>query len=187
MAYAQGFDVKKKKRDMIKERIDTDPVALRGMRVSRAALLLLLLFRLVLLVFEIVYFSASELKIGVLSNLLLIPMLLILYMIYDGNKGLAGILMVSAVVRVIYLFSSVYPTLPDGVGADVYLGVYLFVMAFQFAAIILMTAYAPAVAYFDKMQAINMEVGTMLRTGGAQTSHTGQSRPSSKNHKKRKK
>ena len=187
MAYAQGFDVKKKKRDMMKERIDKDAAASRGMRMSRASLLLLLLFRLILFAFETVFFAASGLPFEVVSSLLLIPMLLILYMIYDGNKGLAGILMVSAVVRVIYLFSSVYPTLPDGVGADVYLGVYLFVMAFQFAAIILMTAYAPAVAYFDKMQAINMEVGTMLRTGGAQTSHRGQSRPSSKNHKKRKK
>ena len=187
MAYAQGFDVKKKKRDMMRDRIDTNPIATRGMRVSRTALLLLLLFRLILFVFEVVYFSASDLQIGVVSNLLLIPMLLILYMIYDGNKGLAGILMVSAVIRVIYLFASVYPTLPDGAGASIYLGVYLFVMAFQFVSIILMTAYAPCVAYFNLMQSINMEVGAMLRTGGASASHRGQSRPSGKSRKKKKK
>ena len=187
MAYAQGFDVKKKKRDMMKERIDTAPVAVRGMKVSRAALLLLLLFRLILFVFETVFFAASGLPFEVVSSLLLIPILIILYMIYDGNKGLAGVLMVSAVVRVVYLFSTLYPTLPVGTGANIYIGVYLFVMAFQFVSVILMTAYAPCVAYFNKMQAINMEVGTMLRTGGAQTSHTGQSRPSSKNRKKKKK
>ncbi len=187
MAYAQGFDVKKKKRDMMKERIDTDPIATRGMRVSRAALLLLLLLRLILFVFEVVYFSASGLQIGVISNLLLVPMLLILYMIYDGNKGLSGALMISAVVRVIYLFASVYPTLPKDAGANVYLGIYLFVMAFQFVSVILMTAYAPCVAYFNAMQSINMEVGTLLRTGGATASHTGQSRQPAKNRKKKRK
>ena len=187
MAYAQGFDVKKKKRDMMKERIDKDAAASRGMRVSRASLLLLLLFRVILFVFETVFFAASGLSFEVVSSLLLIPMLLILYMIYDGNKGLAGILMVSAVVRVIYLFSSVYPALPEGAGTNIYLGVYLFVMAFQFVSIILMTAYAPCVTYFNIMQSINMEVGSMLRTGGASASRAEQNRRSSQNRKKRKK
>lgn len=186
MAYASDFNVKHKKRDMIKERIDTDPMLARGMRVSKVALLLLLLLRVILFIVETVYFGASNLKVDVVSNLLLIPMLFILYMIYDGNKGLAGVLAIFAIVRVIYLFSAVYPTLPTDSGAGIFVGLYLFVMAFQFVAIILMTAYTPCVKYFEKMQGINMELGVMLRAGGATASKTS-NHTQSKSKKRKKK
>ena len=73
--------------------------------------------------------------------------------------------MVSAVVRALWLFASVYPTLPEGGGANIYIGIYLVVMAYQFAVTLLMTAYAPAIAYFNKMQTINMQVAAALRGG----------------------
>jgi len=182
MANGSNFDVKHKKRELIIERVDGDPAAKRGMKVSRTLLLLLILLRFVLFVIEVSYFSASGLEINVISNLLLLPMLLILYMIHDGNKGLSGVLLVSAAVRVVYLFASVYATLPDGVGRNIYVGAYLFAMAFQFAATLLMTAYAPCVSYFEKMQAINMEIGNLLRTGG-QKSNQSQKKSSRKKKK----
>ena len=112
-------------------------------------------------------------------------MLLIVYMLYDGNKGISGVLLIAAVVRAINLFASVFPTLPEGTGTNVYIGVYLFVMAYQFAVTLLTTAYAPAVAYFTKMQSINMELGALLRSGA--TTSAGYNKPSGNGSKKKKK
>ena len=162
---AQSINIKEKKRRLIIERVDSDPIAKRGMKVTRSTLLILVLLRALLFVYELIYFNMAGVEVGVISNLLLIPMLLIVYMVYDGNRGISGILMIAAVVRAINLFATVYPTLPTDVGANVYMGVYLFVMAYQFAVTLLMTAYAPSVAYFAKMQSINMELSALLRSG----------------------
>lgn len=178
-------NIKEKKRQLIAERIDKDPIAKRGMKVTRTILLILVLMRLALFIYELVYFNAAGLKVGVVSNLLLIPMLLVVYMLYDGNRGISGVLLIAAVVRSINLFASVFPTLPEGSGADVYIGVYLFVMSYQFAVTLLVTAYAPAVAYFAKMQTINMELSTLIR-GGTPAS-VGYNKPASTVSKKKKK
>ena len=188
MASMNGFDVKTYKRKLIAERIDTDPVARRGMAVSRAALLALVFLRLALFVFELVYFNAAELKVGIISNLLLLPMLMIVYMIYDGNRGISSVLMISAIVRAIWLFATVYPTLPEESVANVYLGIYLAVMAYQFVSTMLMTVYAPATAYFEKMQGINMELGAALRAGASSRGVSqSPSRTTASNSRKKKK
>ena len=187
MAGTVGFDVKRYKRKLITEQIDTDPVAKRGMAVSRSTLLGLVFLRLALFVFEIIYYSVAQLSLNVVSTLLLLPMLLIVYMVYDGNKGISSVLLVSAIVRAIWLFSSVYPTLPAGSAANAYLGVYLAVMAYQFAVILLMTVYAPCVAYFGKMQKINMEVASALRGGAAKQSSAYSAKPGTNSKKKKRK
>ena len=179
MAATKGFDVKRYKRKLIIEQIDTDPVAKRGMAVSRTTLLGLVFLRLALFIFEVIYYSIANVSLNVISTLLLLPMLMIVYMVYDGNKGISSVLMVSAVVRALWLFASVYPTLPEGGGANVYIGIYLTVMAYQFAVTLLMTAYAPAIAYFNKMQTINMQVATALR-GGAPASMGNSAKPKKK-------
>ena len=179
MAATKGFDVKRYKRKLIIEQIDTDPVAKRGMAVSRTTLLGLVFLRLALFIFEVIYYSIANVSLNVISTLLLLPMLMIVYMVYDGNKGISSVLMVSAVVRALWLFASVYPTLPEGGGANVYIGIYLAAMAYQFAVTLLMTAYAPAIAYFNKMQTINMQVATALR-GGAPAGTGNSAKPKKK-------
>ena len=179
MAAAKGFDVKRYKRKLIIEQIDTDPVAKRGMAVSRTTLLGLVFLRLALFIFEVIYYSIANVSLNVISTLLLLPMLMIVYMVYDGNKGISSVLMVSAVVRALWLFASVYPMLPEGGGANVYIGIYLVVIAYQFAVTLLMTAYAPAIAYFNKMQTINMQVAAALR-GGAPAGTGNSAKPKKK-------
>lgn len=182
---AQSINIKEKKRRLIIERIDSDPIAKRGMKVTKSTLLVLLLLRALLFLYELIYFNMTGLEVGVISNLLLIPMLLIVYMVYDGNRGISGILMIAAVVRAINLFATVYPTLPTDVGANVYMGVYLFVMAYQFAVTLLMTAYAPSVAYFTKMQSINMELSALIRGGSAGVGNSKLTGTASKKKKKK--
>ena len=179
MAAKKGFDVKRYKRKLIIEQIDTDPVAKRGMAVSRTTLLGLVFLRLALFIFEVIYYSIANVSLNVISTLLLLPMLMIVYMVYDGNKGISSVLMVSAVVRALWLFASVYPTLPEGGGANIYIGIYLVVMSYQFAVTLLMTAYAPAIAYFNKMQTINMQVAAALR-GGAPAGTGNSAKPKKK-------
>jgi hypothetical protein len=101
-------------------------------------------------------------------------------MIYDGNRGVSTLLLVSAIVRAVWLFSSVYPTLPLGVGANAYIGFYLAVMAYQFAVTLLMTAYNPSIAYFGKMQSINMELGAALRGGTLKSGSNTHGKPKKK-------
>ena len=180
---AQSINIKEKKRTLIIERIDSDPVAKRGMKVTRSTLLILLLLRALLFVYELIYFGIAGLPVRVVSNLLLVPMLLIVYMLFDGNRGVSSVLMIAAVVRSIHLFAAVYPTLPTDAVANVYIGAYLFVMAYQFVVTVLTTAYAPANAYFTKMQSINMELSALLR--GIPTSTSNKS--TSVNGKKKKK
>ena len=179
MAATKGFDVKHYKRKLIAEHIDTDPVTKRGMAVSRTTLLGLVFLRLALFIFEVIYYSIANLSLNVISTLLLLPMLMIAYMVYDGNKGISSVLMVSAVVRALWLFSLVYPTLPEGGVANVYIGIYLVVMAYQFAVTLLMTAYGPCITYFSTMQVINMEVASALR-GGAPAGTGNSAKPKNK-------
>lgn len=180
MAASSNMDVKHVKRKMIAERIDTDPVARRGMAVTRGTLLGLLFLRLALFAFEMIYYSTAGLEIRLVSNLLLLPLLILIYMIYDGNRGVSTLLLVSAIVRAVWLFSSVYPTLPLGVGANAYIGSYLAVMAYQFAVTLLMTAYNPSIAYFGKMQSINMELGAALRGGTLKSGRNTHGKPKKK-------
>lgn len=179
MAATKGFDVKHYKRKLIIEQIDTDPVTKRGMAVSRTTLLGLVFLRLALFIFEVIYYSIANVSLNVISTLLLLPMLMIAYMVYDGNKGIASVLMISAVVRALWLFASVYPTLPEGGGANVYIGIYLAVMAYQFAVTLLMTAYGPCITYFSTMQTINMQVAAALR-GGAPAGTGNSAKPKKK-------
>ena len=179
MAVTKGFDVKQYKRKLIAEYIDTDPVTKRGMAVSRTTLLGLVFLRLALFVYEIVYYSIANLSLNVVSALLLPVMLMIAYMVYDGNKGIASVLMISAVVRALWLFSSVYPTLPAGDGANVYIGIYLIAMAYQFAVTLLMTAYGPCITYFSTMQVINTQVAAALR-GGSPIANSSSAKPKKK-------
>ena len=179
MAVTKGFDVKQYKRKLIAEYIDTDPVTKRGMAVSRTTLLGLVFLRLALFVYEIIYYSIAHISLNMVSTLLLPVMLMIAYMVYDGNKGISSVLMVSAVVRALWLFSSVYPTLPAGDGANVYIGIYLIVMAYQFAVTLLMTAYGPCITYFSTMQVINMQVAAALR-GGSPIANNNSAKPKKK-------
>ena len=162
--------VNQRKHELKKKYVDQNEILAAGRRAVLLSVLIIFFARIAFFIFELAFFAAKGITVSIISNLLILPLCLILYMIYDGNKGLAGVLAISAIVRAIYLFSAVYPTLPTDSGAGIFVGLYLFVMAFQFVAIILMTAYTPCVKYFEKMQAINMELGAMLRAGGSSAS-----------------
>ena len=113
--------------------------------------------RLALFIFELAYFPAKGLSVSVLSNILLLPLFLILYMIYDGNKGIASIPALSAVVRIIVYFAATFEDVSEA-GGNLYTGIFIGVMVLQFLVSVLVSAATKCQAYFTVMQKINFQV-----------------------------
>lgn len=154
----RSITVKDKKRELVRERVHSDPVKSKGMRALFLAVCAILLSRAALFVYELVYYSYSDIGIGVVSNLLLLPLLIILYMANDGNRGLLSVTAISAVVRIIYLFSSVYPEVEKFGGSTAFVAVYAAVMALQFIMSVLALSMPSTDAYSKEMQKINFEL-----------------------------
>ncbi len=150
--------VKEKKKQLIKERIHSDHAKSRGMRALGIIVSAILLSRAALFIYELAYYAYLGLSVGVVSNLLLLPLLLILFMAHDGNRGLLAVTAVSAVVRIIYLFSSVYPVLEGLSGSGVFIAVFTVIMAAQFIMSVTALSMPSADAYSKEMQKINYEL-----------------------------
>ena len=83
---ARPITVRDKKRELIRQRIHSDPVKSRGMRALFVVVCALLLARAALFVYELIYYSYFGIEISVVSNLLLLPLLIILYMVTYINN-----------------------------------------------------------------------------------------------------
>lgn len=162
---ARPITVKEKKKQLIKERIHSDPHKSRGMRALGIIASSILLSRAALFVYELAYFAYLGRSVGVISNLLLLPLLLILFMVHDGNRGLLSITAVSAVIRIIYLFSSIYPAIEGLRGVGVFVAVYAALMAAQFIASVTALSMPSTDAYSKEMQKINYELRSGLMNG----------------------
>ncbi len=152
------MNVSERKKHLINENLKKSTAAQSGMRLAKISVLLIIALRLILLLYELIYFSSAEVKISVISELLVLPMMLILYMVYDGNKGLSAITLISATVRIIYHFASVYATLPEGSGANAYTAVFLIIMAAQFILSLVLTTSKMCAEYFILRQRVNMQI-----------------------------
>lgn len=152
-----GFDVNKRKRQLIKENVDQVPMAARGRKLAKLSVLSVLGLRAALLIFEIIFCAVLNIKISIWSHLLFLPFLLIMYMVYDGNKSLVYIAMISAPVRLIYHFASVLPTISTG-GINALTVVSLVVLIAQFAFSVFMSASTRCDVYFVAMQKVNLKL-----------------------------
>ena len=152
-----AFDVKKRKRELIKENVKLVPLAARGEKLARITILSILGLRCALFLFEIIYYSVKDLKISVWSHLLLIPFFIILYMLYDGNKSFVYIAMFSAPIRLVYHFAVVLPLISeDGISALTVMS--LIVFASQFFISVYLSANSKCDAYFLAMQKVNLKI-----------------------------
>jgi hypothetical protein len=155
--------VKDRKKQLVKEMVHTSPTASSGMKLASILILLIIGLRLIHAVYEIVFFSMCDVKISIFYYLFILCEFFILYMVYDGNKGLGSVIMIAAFIRIIYYFSSVYPLLSENTGTAVFTAVYITVMLFQFVASILLSENAKCKEYFNIMQRINFKIrGEMM-------------------------
>lgn len=153
-----------KKKELIKKRIHSDEKKSNGMRAAGIILAALMLTRVALFVYELIFSALAGLSINVISNLLLLPLLILVYMVHDGNRGLIGVCAASAIVRIIYLFTSVYPTLEGVSGGTAFLCVYLAVMALQFIMSTVVLSMPSIALYCEEMRKINYELRSHIVT-----------------------
>lgn len=159
-----AFDVKKRKRELIEENVKKVEMASRGELISRILILSVFITRTFLLFFEIIYSASSSVEISIWSHILFIPFALIIYMVYDGNKSLVYIPMVSAPIRLIYHFTAVVPTVAsESVSALTVIS--LIVLALQFFAAIIMSANTKCDVYFTAMQKVNLKIRSEMLGG----------------------
>ena len=159
-----AFDVKKRKRELVNENIKLVPMAARGEKLAKISILSILVLRCVLFFFEIIYSASSEIKISIWSHLLLLPFILILYMIYDGNKSLIYIPMFSAPIRLVYHFTAVLPEIsPDGITSLTVVSLVVFVAQFFFS--VFMSASTRCDVYFAARQKVNLKLRSEMING----------------------
>ncbi len=159
-----AFDVKKRKRELISENVKRVKIAAEGEKLARIFVLLTLISRSILLLFEIIYASVTPTVISVWSHILFIPFILIMYMIYDGNKAFVYIPMFSAPIRLVYHFTSVLPTVAtEGVSALTVVS--LIFLAAQFFFCVFMSANTKCDVYFTAMQKINLKLRSEMIGG----------------------
>ena len=162
-----AYDVKKRKRQLITERINKNPKAERGRRQIAAFFLTIVFLRLALLAYKLIYFTAVGVQSGLVSDILLfLGGVIVLYMVTDGNRGLSWVTAISAVVWGVYLFTSVYPLIADKTGAVAYVALFLTALAVQFILSVIMATLPLYDTYFDGMQKINLTIRGEMISGG---------------------
>lgn len=159
-----AIDVKKRKRELILQNVKRVPLAAKGEKLARILIILMFFLRGALLLFEIIFSSLTETKISVWSHLLFIPFMFIIYMIYDGNKPLVYIPMVSAPGRLIYHFTAVVPTIAsESLTALTVISV--IILGAQFFFCIFMSASTRCDVYFTAMQKVNIKLRSEMIGG----------------------
>ena len=159
-----AFDVKKRKRELIEENVRRVKIAKEGEHLARIFVSLILVARSVLLLFEIIYASVTSAEVSVWSHVLFVPFILVMYMIYDGNKPFVYIPMISAPIRLVYHFTSVLPTVSeDGVCALTIVSLVL--LGAQFFFSLIMSANTKCDVYFTAMQKVNLKLRSEMIGG----------------------
>ena len=158
------FDIKKRKRELIKEGFRLVPAAKSGEKLVKISVLSILALRAALLIFEIIFSSVVGARVSLWSQLLLVPFILILYMIYDGNKGVIFISTLSAPVRILYHFSTVLPTVAEN-GKTLFTVATLAVLVAQLIISVFISASAKCGTYFGVMQKVNLKLRSEIING----------------------
>ena len=151
------MDVKQRKKQLISERVFKCAAVNRGRRAVSGAVLAIFLLRLVLFILDVALLPTGGIAVWIGSHIFSALILLILYMIFDGNKGLSSLLSISAIVRVIVYFSGIHPEVTEA-GLGIYTGVLLAVMLLQFLISVLISSASLTQSYFKVMQEINLQL-----------------------------
>ncbi len=151
------FDIKKRKKELIQENILSAPFAANGRKRVTISILTILILRFVFLIFDNIYLGVVGGENNIWIQLLILPLILVLYMIYDGNRAMVYTLMISAPLRLIYHFTVILPSLPTE-GVTTYTIIYMTVFEIQFGFAIFMSASSRCETYFTTMQKINLKL-----------------------------
>ena len=151
------MDVKQRKKQLINERVFKNAAVNRGRQAVSRSVLAIFCLRLVLFILDVSLLPTKEITVGIGSHIFSALLLIVLYMIFDGNKGLSAVVSISAIVRVIVYFSGIHPEVTEA-GLGVYTGVFLAVMLLQFLISVLISSASATQSYFKVMQEINLQL-----------------------------
>ena len=151
------MDIKQRKKQLINERVFKCEATNRGRRAVSRSVIAIFLLRLVLFILDVALLPAEGIRVGAVSHIFSALLILVLYMIFDGNKGLSAIPAISAIVRALIYFSGIHPEVMEA-GLGVYTGVFIAVMLLQFLISVLISSATVAQGYFKVMQEINLQL-----------------------------
>ena len=151
------MDIKQRKKQLINERVFKSAAVNRGRRAVSRSVLAIFFLRLVLFILDVALLPARGIRVGAVSHIFSAILLLVLYMIFDGNRGLTSLLSISAIVRVIVYFSGIHTAVIEA-GLGVYTGIFLAVMLLQFLISVLISSATVSQSYFKVMQEINLQL-----------------------------
>ena len=162
---AQKLTVRDRKKQLVRELVYKDVEALHGMKITAFAVKFIAISRILLAIYEIIYFAIAKVEINVVSYLLILPGLLLLYMISDGNRALATITLIAAAIRILLLLASIFTTLPKGAFGVIYLIIALAVLGAQVALSAVISANEKCNRYSIAMRKVNTRIQAEFLAG----------------------
>lgn len=156
-------DVRQQRDALLDEAAIANPDIAAGRRKVNFSIAVILCLRVMFPFFEMVYFLIAGIPYSPLPALitLLLP---VLFIIWNGARGFAVVPLISAFLRMVYLFLAIHPSLPLSPMANAYTCTALAVYALQFILSMVLLFSSSCDAYFMATQRINVEVrGASLR------------------------
>ena len=147
-----------RKKQLIRELVDKNAEALKGKKITSSCMAALAISRVLLSVYEIIYFSVLSLPLSFASYALVVIGLFVVYMVSDGNSGISYVLTFAGAIRILYLFASISPTLPDGAAKTVYTVISLIILISQCILSVLPAINKNCISYSHAMQKVNLRV-----------------------------
>ena len=144
--------------DAMREHLRENPTARSGFLLLRSSMLLLLALRLAFTVFEAIYFIIAGTPINLFGTAFLLPFLLIIYIIYNGQKLFGYFLLGGSVIRLIFFYATVYEKLPAAPLREVYSVTLFAVLIIQFILSLLYIFNSRCDSYFIAYHRINLRV-----------------------------
>lgn len=149
--------VKLRKRELLTEYIKKNKTARVGSYFSKICLLMIFIPRLLITVFQTVFFSIVLPGLYLWIPFTLLPLLLIIYIISDGSKALSYLTLSSAVIFMIIHFSLVYHTIEKSMLNEVYTVAFFITFMLQFFASLTIIIDQRCDAFFTAKQRINIK------------------------------
>lgn len=157
-------DVRRQRDILLDEAALANPDIAAGRRKVNFVIAVTLCLRVMFPFFEMVYFLVAGIPYSPLPALITLLLLPVLFIIWNGARGFAVVPLISAFLRMVYLFLVIHPSLPLSPLANAYTCTALTVYALQFILSMILLFSSSCDAYFMASQRINVEVrGASLR------------------------
>ena len=148
----------KRKSELVAKYINCNKNAAIGKRRVIFSLRALFILKFALAVFEIPTFIILRAPLNILSVTLLIPLLPVMDLIRNGDKGFTYVILTSSVLRLIFYFVTAFGSLPNHSLTDIYSIILPTVLLIQFCISLFLIVNFDCDTYFSAVQRIKIKV-----------------------------